>query len=68
MSLNRVLVALQYGQYDLLKTARAVSVSTWKVKSKSFEHTNSVVVNDALGLGLCCGHGSWIHARAEEFA
>ena len=32
------------------------------------EHTDSIVVNDALGLGLCCGHGGRVDARAEEFA
>lgn len=31
-----------------------------------FELTDGVVVDDALGLGLCCGHGGGIHARAEE--
>ena len=35
---------------------------------EGFEPTDSVVINDALGFGLGCGHGGWIYARAEESA
>ena len=28
--------------------------------------TNSVVVDDALGFGLCGGHGCGVHGRTEE--
>ena len=32
------------------------------------QHTNSVVVDYALGLGLCCGHSCRADARGEESA
>ena len=30
--------------------------------------TDSVVIDDALGLGLCGGHGSGVRGRSEEAA
>ena len=30
--------------------------------------TDSVVVDDALGFGLCGGHGGGVHGRSEEAA
>lgn len=55
-----VIFSAQFAQQSLCSSA------VWAVGLA--EDGNSVVVNDALGLGLCCGHGGWINARAEESA
>lgn len=63
--------ALQYGQYDLLKTA---VVMVFNISCGSCtqgfrtcaERTDGILVNDALDLGLCCGHGGGVYGGPEE--
>ena len=39
-----------------------------KAPKKTRSHTDSILINDFLGLGLCGGHGCGVDARGEETA
>ena len=54
--------ALQYGHQDLLKTAGEGGSFGWDIYVTDWGRvgrgrTDGVVVDDALGFGLCGGHG-----------
>ena len=68
-SVRSVFAALQYGQYDLLNTAREESILERCVQDKlCVEHTDGVLVDDFLSLSLCGGHAGGAACTREETA